>query len=161
MGRYYLIVASSQLVAERYEEAEATLQSGLAIQKIGSDPLMPFRVYTLFGDIAFRQNRTEEAFAYYDKALENNPQNYGALNNYSYYLALLGKNLDKAERMSGEVIKANPDNATYLDTYAWVYFKQGRYSAGASIPQKSPRPFQRSQCRNVRALRRRTCRNGK
>lgn len=128
VGRYYLIVASSQLVAERYEEAEATLQSGLAIQKIGSDPLMRSEFYTLFGDIAFRQNRTEEAFAYYDKALENNPQNYGALNNYSYYLALLGKNLDKAERMSGEVIKANPDNATYLDTYAWVYFKQGRYA---------------------------------
>ena len=57
---------------------------------------------------------------YYDKALENNPKNYGALNNYSYYLALLGRDLDKAERMSGEVIKANPENATYLDTYAWV-----------------------------------------
>ena len=41
---------------------------------------------------------------------------------------MLGRDLDKAERMSGEVIKANPDNATYLDTYAWVYFKLGRYS---------------------------------
>ena len=57
VGRYYLIVASSQLVAERYEEAEATLQSGLAIQKIGSDPLMRSEFYTLFGDIAF--DRTE------------------------------------------------------------------------------------------------------
>lgn len=128
MGRYYLIIASSQLVAGRYDEAEATLQAGLDVPKIGSDPLMRSEFYTLYGDIAFRRDMTDEAFAYYDKALENNPKNYGALNNYSYYLALLGRDLDKAERMSGEVIKANPENATYLDTYAWVYFKQGRYA---------------------------------
>lgn len=128
VGRYYLIVASSQLVAGRYDEAEATLQAGLDVPEIGSDPLMRSEFYTLYGDIAFRRDMTDEAFAYYDKALENNPKNYGALNNYSYYLALLGRDLDKAERMSGEVIKANPENATYLDTYAWVYFKQGRYA---------------------------------
>ena len=128
VGRYYLIIASSQLVAGRYDEAEATLQAGLDVPKIGSDPLMRSEFYTLYGDIAFRRDMTDEAFAYYDKALENNPKNYGALNNYSYYLALLGRDLDKAERMSGEVIKANPENATYLDTYAWVYFKQGRYA---------------------------------
>ena len=128
VGRYYLIVASSQLVAGCYDEAEATLQAGLDVPEIGSDPLMRSEFYTLYGDIAFRRDMTDEAFAYYDKALENNPKNYGALNNYSYYLALLGRDLDKAERMSGEVIKANPENATYLDTYAWVYFKQGRYA---------------------------------
>lgn len=128
VGRYYLIIASSQLVAERYDEAEAALQEGLNVPEIGSDPLMRSEFYTLFGDIAFRQDEADEAFAYYDKALENNPKNYATLNNYSYYLALLGRDLDKAERMSGEVIKANPDNPTYLDTYAWVYFKQGRYS---------------------------------
>lgn len=128
VGRYYLIVASSQLVAERYDEAAATLHQGLNVPEIGSDPLMRSEFYTLFGDIAFRQEKADEAFAYYDRALENNPKNYATLNNYSYYLALLGRDLDKAERMSGEVIKANPDNATYLDTYAWVYFKLGRYS---------------------------------
>ncbi len=128
VGRYYLIVASSQLVAGRYDEAEATLQAGLDVPEIGSDPLMRSEFYTLYGDIAFREEKADEAFAYYDRALENNPKNYATLNNYSYYLALLGRDLDKAERMSGEVIKANPENATYLDTYAWVYFKQGRYA---------------------------------
>ena len=115
-------------MAERYDEAAATLHQGLNVPEIGSDPLMRSEFYTLFGDIAFRQEKADEAFAYYDRALENNPKNYATLNNYSYYLALLGRDLDKAERMSGEVIKANPDNATYLDTYAWVYFKLGRYS---------------------------------
>jgi tetratricopeptide (TPR) repeat protein len=29
--------------------------------------------------------------------------------------------------MSGKVVQANPDNPTYLDTYAWVLFKRGNY----------------------------------
>ena len=30
--------------------------------------------------------------------------------------------------MSYRAIKAEPKNATFLDTYAWILFKQGRYS---------------------------------
>ena len=57
-----------------------------------------------------------------------NPQNLGVLNNYSYYLSNENKDLDKAERMSGITVKAEPTNATFLDTYGWVLFKQGAYT---------------------------------
>ena len=30
--------------------------------------------------------------------------------------------------MSAQCIRLEPDNATYLDTYAWVFFVQGNYS---------------------------------
>ena len=30
--------------------------------------------------------------------------------------------------MSFKTIKAEPKNATYLDTYAWILFMQGRYA---------------------------------
>ena len=29
--------------------------------------------------------------------------------------------------MSYKTVKAEPDNGTYLDTYAWILFMQGRY----------------------------------
>ena len=54
--------------------------------------------------------------------------NIGCLNNYAYYLSLLGERLDEAERMSYRTVKAEPENATYLDTYAWILFRQQRYS---------------------------------
>ena len=38
------------------------------------------------------------------------------------------KDLKKAERMSAQCIKLEPDNATYLDTYAWIFFTQGNYT---------------------------------
>ena len=39
-----------------------------------------------------------------------------------------GTQLDKAEQMSAKAIAAEPKNATYLDTYAWVLYKLGRYA---------------------------------
>jgi len=42
-------------------------------------------------------------------------------------LSLERKDLDKAEKMSGITIKAEPMNPTYLDTYGWVLFEQGSY----------------------------------
>jgi tetratricopeptide (TPR) repeat protein len=53
--------------------------------------------------------------------------NIGCLNNYAYYLSERGIRLDDAERMSYRTIKAEPTNATYLDTYAWILFMQKRY----------------------------------
>ena len=55
-------------------------------------------------------------------------KNVVVLNNYSYFLSLEKKDLKKAERMSAQCIKLEPDNATYLDTYAWIFFVQGNYT---------------------------------
>ena len=77
--------------------------------------------------ISFFLGRKEEAFESYEKALQLNPQNLPVLNNYSYYLSLDKRDLDKAEMMSGITIKAEPMNPTYLDTYGWILFEQGSY----------------------------------
>ncbi|MDR2145979.1 MAG: tetratricopeptide repeat protein [Tannerella sp.] len=83
--------------------------------------------YGQIGDTYFRMNQTDSAFANYEKALIFNDKNVVALNNYAYYLSLLKKDLTKAERMSALCIKFEPDNATYIDTYAWIFFMQGNY----------------------------------
>jgi Tfp pilus assembly protein PilF len=70
----------------------------------------------------------DSAYAAYDLALKYNGENINVLNNYSYFLALEGIRLDQAERMMSIVIRKQPDVATYLDTYAWVYFRLGNFS---------------------------------
>ena len=57
-----------------------------------------------------------------------NPSNIGALNNYAYYLSVERRDLDKAEEMSYKTVKAEPNNSTYLDTYAWILFVKGNYA---------------------------------
>ncbi|MBE6288152.1 MAG: tetratricopeptide repeat protein [Mediterranea massiliensis] len=84
--------------------------------------------YTIMGDAYHTKNMNTEAYQAYDKALEYNPDNIGALNNYAYYLSLEKRDLDKAEEMSYKTVKAEPTNATYLDTYAWILFEKGNYA---------------------------------
>ncbi len=80
------------------------------------------------GDILHQKGLAEEAFAAYDSCLQWKDDNIGCLNNYAYYLSERGENLHEAESMSFKTVKAEPKNATYLDTYAWILFMQERYS---------------------------------
>lgn len=86
------------------------------------------RLYGLAGDAYLLQGDTLTAFDLYEKALATYAGNVLVLNNYAYYLALAGKDLSKAERMARKAIEAEPQNATFLDTFAWVFFRQGQYS---------------------------------
>jgi Tfp pilus assembly protein PilF len=55
------------------------------------------------------------------------------LNNYAYFLAELGQELEKAEEMARKVIEKEADNTTFLDTYAWVLYKRGKSKEAAKV----------------------------
>jgi tetratricopeptide (TPR) repeat protein len=121
---YYEGIAYYQL--QRYPEALDTYHEGLKIipeanRQLRSD------FYGQIGDIHYQMKQLDESFAAYDEALTYNERNIMVLNNYSYFLSLVKRDLDKAERMSAQCIKMEPANSTYLDTYAWVFFVKGNY----------------------------------
>ena len=84
--------------------------------------------YSFIAEIYVKEKRIEEAFSAYDSCLQWRPDDPFTLNNYAYFLSLTGKQLDKAEQMSQKAIKAEPNNANSLDTYAWILFLQKRYA---------------------------------
>ncbi len=84
--------------------------------------------YALMGEILYQKKLYKEAFASYDSCLQWKPDNVECLNNYAYYLGEQGKDLDKAEAMSYRTIKEQPNNGTFLDTYAWLLFLKKRYA---------------------------------
>ena len=59
------------------------------------------------------------------------------LNNYGYYLSLREVELEKAEKMSRITIIAEPDNPTYLDTYAWILYKSGKKELALEYIEKA------------------------
>ncbi|HWP83388.1 MAG TPA: tetratricopeptide repeat protein [Bacteroidota bacterium] len=63
----------------------------------------------------------------YEEALKIDSTYHLILNNFSYSLAERGLQLERALRMAIDAVKAEPKNASYLDTLGWVYFKLGRY----------------------------------
>lgn len=92
-----------------------------------SSPDLVSDLYMIMGDILNKKGQEKESFAAYDSCLQWKDNNIPALNNYAYYMSLGGKDLQKAEQMSYKTIKAEPKNATYLDTYAWILFMEERY----------------------------------
>ncbi|MDR0830529.1 MAG: tetratricopeptide repeat protein [Prevotellaceae bacterium] len=84
-------------------------------------------ILNIKADELMQQKRYSEAFAAYEKSIEFNSGNISAMNNYAYFLSECGLELRKAELMSGKTIQAEPQNATFLDTYAWILFKEGDF----------------------------------
>ena len=85
-------------------------------------------IITGMGDTYSEMDDTVKTVECYERALELDPVNSGTLNNYAYFLAQRGQNLDRAERMAALAIKDEPDNANFIDTYAWVYFAKKDYT---------------------------------
>ncbi len=113
---------------EQLDDALNAFQNGISVINQQSDTEIVSDFYAVMGDILHQKGLDKEAFAAYDSCLTWKDDNYGCLNNYAYYLSEKELHLDKAEQMSYRAIKAEPKNATYLDTYAWILFKEGRYA---------------------------------
>ena len=123
---YYQGVALSQ--QDKTDEALDTFKNGISVINEQSSPDIVSDFYSIVGDLLHEKGEKQQAFAAYDSCLQWKPDNLMCLNNYAYYLSESGGNLIKAEEMSYKTIKAEPQNATYLDTYAWILFRQERYA---------------------------------
>ena len=127
LAYYYYKGIGLAVYMNRPEEALETYRQAIRQVTEGSDAEMVADIYTAMGDLLHEQGKAAEAYACYDSALQYKPDNILVLNNYAYFLAEEGGDLERAEQMSRRTIEAEPDNATYLDTYAWILYKLQRY----------------------------------
>lgn len=123
---YYLAIAYHQ--AEQGDSVISVTKRALQHTTADTRKEVISDFYSIMGDIYHTKKQMAEAYAAYDSALVYNPSNIGALNNYAYYLSVERRDLDKAEEMSYKTVKAEPNNSTYLDTYAWILFEKGNYA---------------------------------
>ncbi len=92
---------------------------------------------TFLGESSYRTGDFKTAFAYFEDLIGIQPDNDMVKNNYSYYLALKDYDLKRAQELSEETIKKNPDNSTYLDTYGWVLYKSGEFKQAKFYLEKA------------------------
>ena len=131
---YFKAIANFQL--ENYYQSIAAAQAGVAqitpeTQGLKSD------FYSVMADAFYRVDMPDSAFVAYDNALAADPANLYVMNNYAYYLALAKRDLRKAEAMSAKTIEAEPNNTTFLDTYAWVLYERESYSLAKLYIEKA------------------------
>lgn len=132
---FYFFNGISNFQLSRYPEAKKSLEFGYSILP-KNDPLLS-DFLTFIGEVYYKLDDKEKAYSYFDKLLDTDPGNLMVMNNYSYYLSLDKANLQKAQEMSLQTIQKEPENSTYLDTYAWILFEMKQYSEALKYIKKA------------------------
>jgi tetratricopeptide (TPR) repeat protein len=122
----YRYIAPAYFQIKQYDKSLQTYERAIALTD-SADVISRSDFIGGMGDVYFEMGDTVRAFEHYEQSLQLNPLNTGIMNNYAYFLSLSERDLDKAERMAALAVKDQPQNATYLDTYAWVFFKKKDY----------------------------------
>ena len=125
---FYYFLGLSCYQNERNDEALSALRRGVALADDKSNKDIVSDFYSMMGNILHDQNKEQEAFEAFDNCLKWKDDNIECLNNYAYYLSEKDTALNKAAQMSQKTIKAEPKNPTFLDTYAWILYRQDRYA---------------------------------
>ncbi len=109
---------------KRYDDALKHLDD---IMKWGfSKGYLESESYALTAECHYRAGHYDKTWATFEKILAKYPNDIETLNNYAYYLAEQGLNLEKALEMSRRTIEGEDANANSLDTYAWILHLLGR-----------------------------------
>ena len=130
-----LFAGFSYMNSKSYSEAIKVLKTGVGM--VVDNPVLKGQFFSSLGDSYHALNRLDDAFEAYDKSLLLDPENSYVLNNYSYYLSLEKRDLEKAEIMAKKAVELDPENPNNLDTYGWVLYQLGNYEEAEKYIFKS------------------------
>jgi tetratricopeptide (TPR) repeat protein len=130
--KYYIIAAYYN---EKFEEVADAVD--YASQLAVSDQQLLLDFLSLQADAYHKLNEHKKSDEVYELILEKDSDYISVLNNYSYFLAERGEKLSRALELSSRLIKLENNTSTYLDTHAWVLFKNGKYQDALSFIDKA------------------------
>ena len=125
---YYHLPAIYYLTDNNEDAALATLERGEPYYMESPDDTLAAELFNIMGDLYHQRGNLERCFEVYDSALVLVPDNHLVLNNYAYFLSLEERDLPKALEMAQRANELSPNNATYLDTYAWVLYQLEQFT---------------------------------
>ncbi len=83
-------------------------------------------LYNMLGDLYYQAKDMPKRLSGHMRTLfPSCPTMPLVLNNYAYFLAEEGGDIEKAYGMGKRAVEIDPENPTFLDTYAWILFKKG------------------------------------
>lgn len=126
----YLFNGSALFQRKDYDGAVDFLERGLALT---DNTALKLEFYMLLAECYENLKDYRKSEAAFSSALDIDKENVAVRNNYAYYLAIREVDLPKAFEMSSYTIKKEPENDTYLDTFAWILYKMGKYRRAEKV----------------------------
>ena len=125
------ILGSSYQQLEEYDKATVVLRQSL---KIYPESRGARHTLAIASDALSYWNESDSL---YEGLIESDTNDVQALNNYSYSLVERNIQLNKALAMAKKAIELEPNNAAYLDTIGWIYYKMDNVEKALSFIRKS------------------------
>lgn len=133
---FWYFDATAKAAQKKMAASAESFNQSLVLNK-GKNKQLDLLIYGQLGDVYHSLDKKEEAYESYEKVLKDKPNDEHVLNNYAYFLSLSKKDLEKARKMSAKLVKAYPENSTYLDTHAWVLFQLQDYENAKVYMEKA------------------------
>ncbi len=99
----------------------------------------PQEIYFRLAVLYEKQNNRPESIQQIKKVLELDPNNADAQNFLGYSYAEAGVNLDEAEKLIREALRAKPNSGHIMDSLGWVYYKKGQYDKAVAELERAHR----------------------
>ncbi|MEX0844014.1 MAG: tetratricopeptide repeat protein [Balneolaceae bacterium] len=117
-------VGTAYMLSDQNKEAEDWLENASR-----APARRPFKsiIYGTLGDVRANLGKHESSDEAYELALRYDLENDNAMNNYAYNLSVREENLERAKELALKAVEVGPENAAYLDTVGWVFFKLEDY----------------------------------
>ncbi|MGC6471046.1 MAG: tetratricopeptide repeat protein [Flavobacteriales bacterium] len=121
----YYFSGLANIQFKKYASAIDQLNVG-KLMVLGNPNLLA-QFYASLGDAYHSIEDFKSSDDSYDSSLELLPDNTYVLNNYSYFLSLRSTKLEQAAEMMKKCVELEPNQSSYEDTYAWVFYQQKNY----------------------------------
>jgi tetratricopeptide (TPR) repeat protein len=122
---FYLLLAIGQLRTDNMAGAIDNLTVGKSY--VVDDAQLLTNFWSTLGEAHYEAGNWKKSDEAFEKALSFSPDDPFIMNNYSYFLAVRGRKLDRAAELSLRSNQIMPGSASFQDTYGWVLFRKGKY----------------------------------
>ncbi len=124
-----LRVALASILADEQRLADAVphLTRAYELLRARDSRVITEEFYVFYGGALEQTGEVKDAELILHEGLKAHDDSHVIMNYLSYMWAEKDTRLNEAEDMVVRALKYEPDNAAYLDTLGWVYFKQKRY----------------------------------
>ncbi len=131
-GQAPLIRVSAYAHMQAGRNATAISRFQEALRETDANPELRSQINGALGLLHARRRQFSKSDAAYARALDADPENAAAANNYAFSLADRGVHLDRALSLAQRAVRIDSTRAAYLDTLGWIYFQRGNLTEAES-----------------------------
>lgn len=124
---HFLVAHLYRLLRDNQRALKALRAAAESKQETDGEKFLDAEFYLFYATVAEDAGETDLSLEQAEKAFALDPQDAVSANFIGYILADHNRDLDRAEKFILQALTVEPESVAYLDSLAWVYYRQRRF----------------------------------